>query len=291
MRWKEYEMKKRKARRATWEIPSPPQSCRWFVLSFPMPFVPARAPAICKKIYKIGYKREINETKCTKISKLELQKASKLQNVQKSDLVFDVPSRPQPQRPKRLHPAHTCQARGPAIPQWLDTQDNSSSNWRQTDTKPENQWKSFNSVFSENFTGMYKTNALLSWWRFWATWFCPPQSCSAKQHLQWLNCLCRQPQTPAQYKHLACHDANWSMTFPIPGQASISPRKHVNKESSVLQLVATCPSDSKGLSLESNLWKTAQGSRHCQVEPRSVQLEILSILFKNSSKFVFRTGS
>lgn len=90
---------------------------------------------------------------------------------------------------------------------------------------------------------MYKTNALLSWWRFWATWFCPPQSCSANQHLQWLNCLCRQPQTPARYKHVACHDANWSMTFPIPGQASSSHRaKHVNNESSaLLQLVLRIP--------------------------------------------------
>ena len=41
---------------------------------------------------------------------------------------------------------HTCQATGAAIPKWLDTQDNSSSNWRHTHPKPENQWKSFNSV-------------------------------------------------------------------------------------------------------------------------------------------------
>lgn len=48
MRWKEYERKESETCNA---IPLfPPQSCRWFVLSFPMPFVPARAPAIRKKV-------------------------------------------------------------------------------------------------------------------------------------------------------------------------------------------------------------------------------------------------
>ena len=284
MRWKEYEMKERKARRATSEIPSPPQSCRWFVLSFPMPFVPARAPAIRKMINWIQTGDKWN--KMYKNQQTRTSKSFKLISGIWSCFWCSIPP-PATTSQATTSSRHTCQATPPAIPKWLDTQDNSSSN-----TKPK-AGKSMKIIqFSEIFAGMYKTNALLSWWRFWATWFCPPQSCSAKQHLQWLNCLCRQPQTPARYKHLACHDANWSMTFPIPGQASISPRaKHVNNESSGLQLVATCPSDSKGLSLESNLWKTAQGSRHCQVEPRSVQLEILSMLFRNSSKFVFRTGS
>lgn len=133
MRWKEYEMKERKARRAT-QIPSPPQSCRWFVLSFPMPFVPARAPAIRKMINWIQ-----TGDKWNKMYKNQQTRTSKSFKTSKCTKIWSCfwCSIPPPATTSQATTSsrHTCQATGPAIPKWLDTQDNSSSNWRHTKPK------------------------------------------------------------------------------------------------------------------------------------------------------------